>query len=110
MSIAKVDYGSISGGALNPSLSDYSVVARSASTMKQYTVDASKTYILIACFKNNDSEKRTDVCLIHNGTLEHMVSPIPSTGMTVSMSGNTVTVSGINSNSYYNDIILIQLD
>ena len=98
------------GGTLNPSISDYLTDIRRSGTMKQYTVDASKHYILVLCFKSNDASHRTNICYIHNGTLEYLDNPQESTGMTASISGNIVTVSGINSNSYYNDIVLIQLD
>ena len=98
------------GGALSPILADGSQVTRTSGTMKTYTIDSSKDYILICCLRIADTTYRTNSFYIHNNTLEELDNPASSTALTVSISGNTLTVSGQNSNSYNNDLTLIQLN
>lgn len=100
------------GGGVNPTLVDSGCIVRVSGTMKTFSVDTSKKYILTFTYKYNDNVFRSDICYIHDKTLEHLGSDEPPTGATISInaSGNTVTITGINTASYYNDYMFVQLD
>ncbi len=112
MAIIKEDNGLISGGAINPTLSDHYTGTRVSGTMKTFTVDTSKSYVLTMTYRYNDSSAvyRTNVYSLVNGTLTDLTNTSESTGLTASISGTTLTVTGSGVASVMCDITLVQLD
>ena len=102
--------GTVGGGAINPTLLDHYTGVRATSTMKTFTVDASKRYILVLVLRYNDTTYRTNTYYVANGTLSDLSNNSGATDLVVTLSGTSLSVKGGSAASYYCDISLIQLD
>lgn len=100
------------GGAINPTLFDHYTSTRVGGTMKTFTIDTSKSYVLTMTYRYNDSSSvyRTNVYSVVNGTLADLSNTSDKTGLTASLSGTTLTITGSGTTTIMCDISLIQLD
>ena len=112
MAKSQINFGELGGAQINPTLSDHYTGTRVSGTMKTFTVDTSKSYVLTMTYRYNDSSSvyRTNIYSIVNGTLADLTNNSTSTGLTASISGTTLTVTGSGVASVMCDITLVQLD
>ena len=105
--------GTVGGVTINPALFDHYTGTRVGGTMKTFTIDTSKSYVLTMTYRYNDSSGttyRTNVYSIVNGTCTDLSNTSSATGLTASLSGTTLTITGGDTSSVRCDISLIQLD
>lgn len=106
--------GQGSGGALNVTIptGGYACVTRSTSTMWSYTIDATKSYILMVGNRYEGTPYATNIYSIINGVLTNINNiDISISGTTATLTGTTLEVKGSNtSSSRYHDITLVQLN
>lgn len=98
------------GGQLNPTLADHYTGARTTSTMKTFTIDTSKHYILVLTYRYNDTTYRTTTYYVADGACTLFGGTQSTTDLTPTLSGTSLSVSGGTASSVNNDLSLIQLD
>lgn len=113
MALVRATSGS-GGGVLNVTIptSGYACVTRSTSTMWSYTIDATKSYILIVGNRYEGTPYATSIYSIINGVLTDINNiGISISGTTTTLTGTTLEVKGgSTSPSSYHDITLVQLN
>lgn len=84
-------------------------IQRASGTMKQWTIDLSKHYILTIGFRYSDPTFRTNQYYITNGRVKDLTNNQGVTDCSVELSGTTLTVKGGSSSSSYVDISLTEV-
>ena len=104
-------FSAIGGGIVTPTFYDHDTKTRTGTTMKTFTIDTSKSYVLVMTYRYaSDTTYRTNVYSVVNGTLADLTNTSDKTGLTASLSGTTLSVVGSGVSSVPCDISLVQLD
>ena len=100
------------GGSINPTIIQKAAMARSAGTMKTYTIDANKHYLLIDTVRYSDDNYRTNVYSVYNKTLTDMTNTYAQhthLSATLDPTGTSLSITA-DQGGIYIDATLIQLD
>ena len=103
MSVIKVDYGEIGGGALNPTYVKGLYLAGNSSTTE--TIDVTKTYIVFFTVWGSDYGRYVECALIEKGEKSELHQ---SVNTTISVSGTTLSIA--NGSSLNGSGAIVQLD